>query len=108
MYEWLFLRLLMLGAMVGGGVVLALAGTALDKWRARRAAVNCTRESDANTAKHCGNLTEFDRLREQRARVSLGADFMDFVFVGLIVGFFAITVGLVHFCSTLMGKGGRQ
>ena len=65
MYEWLFLRLLMLGAMVGGGVVLALAGTALDKWRARRAAVNCTRESDANTAKHCGNLTEFDRLREQ-------------------------------------------
>jgi hypothetical protein len=33
---------------------------------------------------------------------------MDFVFVGLIVGFFAITVGLVHFCSTLMGKGGRQ
>jgi len=33
---------------------------------------------------------------------------MDFVFVALIVGFFAISVGLVHFCSALMGKGGRQ
>jgi len=33
---------------------------------------------------------------------------MDIVFVGMIVGFFVITVGLVHFCSTLMGKGGRK
>jgi len=33
---------------------------------------------------------------------------MDIVFVGLIVGFFAITVGLVRFCSALMGKGGRE
>jgi hypothetical protein len=33
---------------------------------------------------------------------------MDLVFVGLIVGFFAITVGLVRFCSALMSKGGRQ
>ena len=33
---------------------------------------------------------------------------MDIVFVAAIIGFFAITVGLVHFCSSLMGKGGRQ
>jgi len=33
---------------------------------------------------------------------------MDIVFVGLIVVFFAITVGLVRFCSALMGKGGRE
>jgi len=33
---------------------------------------------------------------------------MDFVFVALIVGFFAVSVGLVHFCSALMSKGGRQ
>ncbi len=32
---------------------------------------------------------------------------MDLIFVGLIVGFFAISVGLVHFCARLMGKGGR-
>jgi hypothetical protein len=33
---------------------------------------------------------------------------MDIVFVGLIVGFFALSVGLVRFCSALMGKGGRK
>jgi hypothetical protein len=33
---------------------------------------------------------------------------MDIVFVALIVGFFAITVGLVHFCSALMDKGARK
>jgi len=33
---------------------------------------------------------------------------MDIVFVAGIVGFFAITVGLVYFCSALMGRGGRQ
>ena len=33
---------------------------------------------------------------------------MDIAFVGIIVAFFAVTVGLVHFCSALLGKGGRQ
>jgi hypothetical protein len=33
---------------------------------------------------------------------------MDFVFVGLIVGFFALTVGLIHFCASLMAHGGRS
>jgi hypothetical protein len=33
---------------------------------------------------------------------------MDFVFVGLMVGFFAISVGLIRFCADLMGKGGRS
>lgn len=32
---------------------------------------------------------------------------MDFVFIGLIVAFFALSVGLIRFCANLMGKGGR-
>jgi hypothetical protein len=32
---------------------------------------------------------------------------MDFVFIGLIVGFFALSAGLIRFCASLMGKGGR-
>ncbi len=32
---------------------------------------------------------------------------MDFIFVATIVGFFAVTVGLVRFCAGLMSKGGR-
>lgn len=33
---------------------------------------------------------------------------MDFVFVGLIVGFFALSAGLIHLCAKLMGHGGRS
>ena len=33
---------------------------------------------------------------------------MDFVFIGVIVGFFALSVGLIHFCARLMGTGGRS
>jgi hypothetical protein len=33
---------------------------------------------------------------------------MDIVFIAVIVGFFAATVGLVRFCSALMGNGGRK
>jgi hypothetical protein len=33
---------------------------------------------------------------------------MDLIFVGLIVGFFALSAWLVHFCASLMGKGGRS
>jgi hypothetical protein len=33
---------------------------------------------------------------------------MDFLFVGLIVGFFALTAGLIAFCASLMDKGGRS
>ena len=29
---------------------------------------------------------------------------MDFVFIGLIVGFFALSAGLIRFCASLMGK----
>ena len=32
---------------------------------------------------------------------------MDLVFVTLIVGLFALSIGLVRFCSVLMDKGGR-
>jgi hypothetical protein len=32
---------------------------------------------------------------------------MDLVFVVLIVGFFAASVGLVRFCANLLSQGGR-
>lgn len=32
---------------------------------------------------------------------------MDLVFVVLIVGFFAASVGLVRFCASLLSKAGR-
>ena len=31
----------------------------------------------------------------------------DLIYVGLIVFFFALSVGLVRFCASLMDKGGR-
>ena len=33
---------------------------------------------------------------------------MDFVFIGLIIGFFALSAGLIRFCANLMDKGGRS
>lgn len=33
---------------------------------------------------------------------------MDLIFVGLIVGFFALSAGLVRFCASLMAKGRRS
>ena len=33
---------------------------------------------------------------------------MDFVYIGLIIGFFVISAGLIRFCAGLMGKGGRS
>jgi hypothetical protein len=33
---------------------------------------------------------------------------MDFIYVGMIVGFFALSAGLIRFCARLMGKGGRS
>ena len=32
---------------------------------------------------------------------------MDLIFIVLIVGFFAATAGLVHFCAALLSKGNR-
>jgi len=32
---------------------------------------------------------------------------MDLAFVGLLVGFFALSAGLIRFCANLMAKGGR-
>lgn len=33
---------------------------------------------------------------------------MDFYFIGIIVGFFALTAGLIRFCANLMGDGGQS
>ena len=33
---------------------------------------------------------------------------LDIIFLGLIVGFFALSAWLVRFCAGLMGKGGRS
>ena len=32
----------------------------------------------------------------------------DFIFIGLIVGFFALSAWLIRFCANLMGSGGRS
>jgi len=31
---------------------------------------------------------------------------MDFIYIALIVGFFVVSTGLIHFCSALTDKGG--
>lgn len=33
---------------------------------------------------------------------------MDVVFVGLVVGFFALSVALIRFCASLRGPGGSR
>jgi len=33
---------------------------------------------------------------------------MDLTYVALIVGFFALSAGLIRFCASLMDKGGRS
>ena len=33
---------------------------------------------------------------------------MDAVFVVVLVGFFALSVGLIRFCAKLMNKGGQR
>ncbi len=33
---------------------------------------------------------------------------MDFIFVAMIIAFFAATAGLIHFCAGLMDKGGKS
>jgi hypothetical protein len=32
---------------------------------------------------------------------------MDWIFLGVLVGFFALSVGLIRFCAGLMDKKGR-
>ncbi len=32
---------------------------------------------------------------------------LDLVFVAIMVAFFALSSGLIHFCAKLMGRGGR-
>jgi hypothetical protein len=33
---------------------------------------------------------------------------MDFVYIPVIVGFFAVSAGLIRFCAGLMDKGGKS
>jgi hypothetical protein len=33
---------------------------------------------------------------------------MDVVYIALIVGFFVVSAGLIHFCAALMDKGGKS
>jgi uncharacterized membrane protein len=32
---------------------------------------------------------------------------MDLLFLALIIGFFAVSIGLVRFCASLLPRGGR-
>jgi len=67
MNEWLLIRLMMLGAMVGGGILLALAGTAADRLRERRARARNARQREVLAAEYRANPIDVDRLRERRA-----------------------------------------
>jgi len=67
MNEWLLVRFLILGVLVGGGVLFALAGIAFDRWRERRAHASGTRMDRAVAAKYPANLTHLYRWRERRA-----------------------------------------
>jgi hypothetical protein len=33
---------------------------------------------------------------------------MDFIYIAMMVAFFAATAGLIHFCAGLMDKGGKS
>jgi len=66
MNDWLLIRLLMLAILVGGGVLFALAATAVERWRERRRARSDHPAGEAAVAKYCGNLTDLDRLPERR------------------------------------------
>lgn len=33
---------------------------------------------------------------------------MDFIYIGLIIGFFVASAGLIRFCAAMMEKGGRS
>jgi len=33
--------------------------------------------------------------------------FTDVIYIALMLAFFGATVGLIHFCAGLMGKGGK-
>jgi len=70
MNESLLLRLLILGALVGGGVLFALAGMAFDRWRERRARARSARQNAIAAAKYPANLTHLYRWRERRAHLS--------------------------------------
>ena len=68
MYEWVLLRILIIGLLLAGGLLFALGGSAFDRWRKRRSGASSGRESADSVAKHCGNLAEVDRSRMRRAR----------------------------------------
>jgi len=68
MYEWMLVRFAMLAALVGGGVLLAFAGGALDRWRERRARARRACQDEVLAAEYGVNPTRIDRGRERGAR----------------------------------------
>src|SRR5262245_36366988 len=70
MYEWLLLRFAMLGVLVGGGALLALAGSAFDRWRERRARAGSARQDEVLAAEYRVNLAQIGRWRARPARGS--------------------------------------
>jgi hypothetical protein len=68
MDEWLLVRVAMLGILVGGGVLLALAGNAFDRWRERRACASSARQNEVLAAEYRVNPTQIERWREGPVR----------------------------------------
>ena len=63
MYEWMLVRFAMLAALVGGGVLLAFAGGALDRWRERGARRGGAGSNGIASANRRASLTSIKTAR---------------------------------------------
>ena len=73
MYEWLLVRFAILAMMVGGGVLLAFVGGALDRWRERRVRARSARQDEVLAAEYGANLTRIDTGRGARGGSARGS-----------------------------------
>ena len=69
MYEWVLLRVVMLGAILGGGILFALAATAFGRWRARRALARDASQREVLAAEYRAGPVGIDRRREGQLSV---------------------------------------
>ena len=69
MYEWVLLRVVMLGAILGGGILFALAATALARWRERRALARDAGQREVLAAEYRTSPVGIARSRERQVPV---------------------------------------
>ena len=69
MYEWVLLRVVMLGAILGGGILFALAATALARWRERRALARDAGQREVLAAEYRAGPVGIDTWQERHVPV---------------------------------------